>query len=96
MQECNTTLATAYTVRRRALGLPLFIPGSPANRRFDGVDFTGKPKADKLRGLGQSPRANLLYYAMLSVIKPHMKHASSLAIAVAATFLFVLFFNVSR
>ena len=58
--------------------------------------FTGKPKAVKLRGLGQSPRASLLHYAMLSVINPHIKHASSLAIAVAATFLFVPLFNTIR
>ena len=56
---------------------------------------TGNAPAEKLRGLGQSPRVLVRgYYAMLSVISPHIKHASSLAIAVAATFLFVLFVNV--
>ena len=55
--------------------------------------LTGKPKADKLRGSGAEPQDSPLDYAMLSVINPHMKHASSLAIAVVATFLFVPLFR---
>ena len=39
---------------------------------------------------------SIVGYVILSVISPHIKHANSLAIAVAATFLFVWFFNVIR
>lgn len=68
--------------------------GKVADFKSVAFQLTGKPNASKLRGLGRSLSFFLFYYAMLSVSSPHMKHASSLAIAVAVTFLCVLFFNV--
>ena len=91
--------------RRSRTSSPGAIPGSVRVRlRLRVIRIEARCQVD--RGINQGRKqpgflpcfkrlAPVFCHVIFSVINPHIKHANSLAIAVAATFLFMLFFNAS-